>query len=136
MPTFRSLLLLNAGSNRERFTRMAAARSAVGLSVGVSPALGGRLFGIAPSQMTPPARLLARLFAVRQVCLAAWIHSVRDAGKDEQRRCAGVNLAVDAADLAILVAVVMRPGLRRAAAMSAVLAGNATLAWAELLQEL
>ena len=131
----RSPILLGARDQRERITRIAAARIMVGSTVGVSTTVAGKVFGAPPDQLTATARLVARLFAVRNCVLGAWTLSIRDAEPGEQRRCFQFNAAVDIADLVIVLAYLRHRGLRRAAFMSAVLAASATAAWFELLQQ-
>ena len=116
-------------------TRIGVARLAVGSSVGLTTTLAGKVFGAPPEQLTPGARLMARLFGVRNCVLGAWVLAMRDAAVDEQRRCFQFNAAVDIADLVFIVPYLRHRDLRRAALMSAVLATSATLAWFELLDE-
>ena len=124
-----------ARDHRDRITRIAVARLSVGSSVGLATGVTARVFGVPRDQVTPAARLIARLFGVRNCVLGVWALSVRDASAAEQKRCFQLNAAVDIADLAMLMPLLARRGLRRTAIMSSVLAVNATLAWWELLQE-
>jgi hypothetical protein len=101
----------------------------------LAPTLGGRIFGVPSEQINPAARFIARLFGVRQLVLGAWALSVRDAEPAAQKLCVQLNMAVDAADLAVVVPYLLRRDLRRAALMSALLAVSAVSGWYELLGE-
>lgn len=105
----------------------------VGSSVGLTTTLAGKVFGVPAEQLTPGARLVARLFGIRNCVLGAWTLSMRDAGADEQRRCFQFNAAVDIADILFIAPYLRQRELRRAALMSLVLASSATLAWVNLL---
>ena len=113
--------------------RIGAARIAVGSSVGLTTTLAGKVFGVPDEQLTPGARLVARLFGVRNCVLGAWTISMRDAGAGEQRRCFQFNAAVDIADFLCIAPFLRQRELRRAAVMSLALATSATLAWVNLL---
>ncbi len=131
----RSLLLIGTHGTESQLTRMGIARIAVGLA-GVDPGLGAKIFGAPPEQVTPAARLLARFFTIRNIALGAWVLRIRDAGAEDQRRCAQVNLAVDAADLVVTLPSIFTKDLRRTAIMSSFLAAQATLAWVQVLQDI
>jgi hypothetical protein len=130
---YRSPLLIGAHDQRQRLLRMGITRIAVGLSVGIAPRFGARLFGTPAEQVTPVATLLARLFAVRNAGLGVWALTLRDAGADERRHFVQFNLAVDAIDLAVLLPLLLRRDLRRTAVMSGALASSAMLGWLDLL---
>lgn len=130
-----SPLLIGASDLPDRLTRMGSARILVGLST-VKPDVGAKVFGAPPEEVTASARLLGRLFAIRNITLGAWVLSMRRASGDDLRRCVMLNLAVDAADLLAIAPVFARRGLRRTAAISAVLATSATLGWLQILGEL
>jgi len=130
-----SPLLLGANDIEERIARIGATRIGVGLTIGVSPRLGGRIFGVPGEQLTATARLLARLFAIRNVALGGYALSVRQASAAERRRCFTLNAAIDVADLAVLVPLLFRRDLRRAGLMGSALAISAALAWLELLED-
>jgi hypothetical protein len=130
-----SLLLVGTRDVPGRMTRMGVARIVVGLSV-AQPDLGARIFGAPPEDVNATARLLARLFAIRNITLGAWALTMRNAKGSDLRRCVTLNLAVDSADLVAIAPAIARRGLRRAAAMSALLAANATLGWLQILNEL
>lgn len=114
---------------------MGATRIAIGATVGGSTGMAARLFGAPADQVTPTARLLARLFGVRQVVLGAWVLTMRDASDAERRRCFQLNACVDMTDIAVLVPYLLRRGLRRAALLSILLGASETLGWMELLAE-
>ncbi|TMB91188.1 MAG: hypothetical protein E6J45_06855 [Chloroflexi bacterium] len=130
-----SPFLLGARDRRERILRIAVARMTVGSSVGVTTTLAAKVFGVPDEQLTPGARLIARLFGVRNCVLGAWALSMRDAGADEQRRCFQFNAAVDIADFVLLAPYLRQRELRRAAFLSLALATSATLAWVNLLSD-
>jgi len=129
-----SPLLLGTGNARERTTRMGLARITVGLST-VNTGIGAKIFGAPAEQITTATRLLARLFAVRNIVLGIWTLAVRDASTTERQRCFRLNLAVDVADLAVAVPALLQRDLRRTAVMSIALALSATLGWLQILQE-
>lgn len=131
----RSPLFRGASDIEEKIARIAAARIAVGASVTATPGLVARIFGAPTEQLTPSARMLGRLFGIRNVVLGVWALSVRDASAAERRRCFTLNAAVDTADLVVLVPNLLRRDLRRTALMSSALATNAILCWLELLED-
>jgi hypothetical protein len=132
----RSPLLLGAGSERERATRIAVARMCVGGSVLVTTGLARRLFGLSDAQDTAALRVLGRLFGIRNIVLGAWALAARDHGAEQRRLCYRLNAIVDAADLGILaIGALSGEGLVRAALMGSSLGGSALLAWLELLRE-
>lgn len=130
-----SPLLLGTRDLPGRMTRMGAARVVVGLA-GVQPNLGAKIFGAPPEDVNHTTRYVARLFAIRNIVLGSWVLSMRRATGADLRRCVTLNLAVDAADLIAIAPVFARRGLRRTAAMSALLAVSATLGWLQILESL
>ncbi len=130
-----SPILVNAGSERERATRMGVARISVGTTL-FTAGIARRLFGVPEAQDNPAVRLTARLAGIRNVVLGAWTLASRDGSADERRRCYQLNAAVDAADVVVLAAVaVAHPELRRAALMGLALGGSALLGWVALLDD-
>ena len=128
----RSPFLMGATTQTDRITRIGVARIGVG-SVCLSARLAARIFGAPAEQVTPTARLVTRLFAIRNIVLGAWALAVRDADAEEQRRCFQLNAAVDIADVAVLAPFLLRRDLRRAAVMATALGVSATIGWLELL---
>jgi hypothetical protein len=129
----RSPLLIGAHDQRRRLLQMGVARISVGVSIGVAPRLGARVFGAPAEQVTPVAALLARLVAVRNVTLGMWALALRDAGAAERRRFVRYNLAVDVVDLAVITPLLLRRDLRRTAVMAGALATSAIFGWLDLL---
>jgi hypothetical protein len=127
-----SPFLLGAASREDKITRIGAARIGVG-SLTLVTGLAARLFGAPPEQVTPTARMMTRLFGVRNIVLGVWALGVREASPEEQRRCFRLNAAVDVADVVVLAPFLLRSDLRRAAFMASALGVSATLAWLDLL---
>lgn len=86
---------------------IALLRMAVG-STWLVPGLGARVLGVDPD-LEPSARLLLRLFAIRDLVLGAL--ALRAEGADADRHV-DVGLVVDAADLAALLLAVTRRQIR------------------------
>ena len=128
----RSPFMLGASSQSQRMTRIGVARIGVGTE-GLATGVAARVFGAPPDQVTPTARMVTRLFGIRNVALGAWTLAVREASAEEQRRCFQVNAAVDIADVVVLAPYLLRADLRRAAFLACALGISATLGWAELL---
>jgi len=129
-----SPLLIGTSDARSRMTRMGIARIVVGLN-GVVPSVGSHVFGAPPEQMTHAARLLARIFGIRNIVLGSWALMMRDASTDERRRCLQLNMAVDIADLTVVVPAIARRELRRTAIMSTLLGTSAMLGWLQILSD-
>lgn len=106
---------------------MAIERVAVGGLVGLAPGLAVKVFGLPPDADTPPLRMLARLFAVRNVLLGVLLWQARD-DRSALAHAALLNAATDGADaLAAAVPLVRRQGMDRGAisAMAAALTAAA-----------
>jgi hypothetical protein len=135
LAVIKSPLLIGASNVESKMTRMGVARISVGLST-VNPNVGAKIFGAPADQVTTTTRLLARFFAIRNIVLGSWVLTMRDANERDRRRCAQLNLAVDAADLAAIIPVFARKDMRRTATMAALLAASATLGWLQILDEI
>jgi hypothetical protein len=131
----RSPLLLGAGSERERATRIGIARICVGGSMLLTPGLARRFFGIPGEQDKGGAlRLVSRLFGIRNVVLGGLALRSRDLAVDERRLLYRINAGIDAADLVALGWAGLRgDGLARPALMGGGLGASALLAWLDLL---
>lgn len=130
----RSPFLLGTGTERDGSTRIGLVRAGLG-GLGLLATRPVQVaFGLPAAQDTPAARALARLFGIRNVVLAAWALTVRDADRETRRRCYQLNATVDAVDVAVVLwPVIRRQGLDRFGIASAALATAATLSWLELL---
>lgn len=105
--------------NRERletWTRvMAIERVTVGVLLGLAPGLAVKVFGLPPDADTPPTRMAARLFAVRNVSLGVLLWQARD-DRSKLANAALLNAATEGADaLAAAVPLIRRQGMDRVA---------------------
>jgi Domain of unknown function (DUF4267) len=131
----RSPLLLGATGERRSATQMGIARSVIGGSALLLPGLAAPLFGLPKEQDTPGGRFLGRAFGIRNIVLGIWAIKVQDADLEARRFCYRANMAVDAADIAIVLwPLIRRQGLDRFALTSLALAVAVTVAWADLLE--
>jgi hypothetical protein len=108
---------------------MAAGRVAIGAAPFVAPRAASRLLGFPASHDTPTARLMARMFGVRDIglgVLALWALRHPDA----LPFVALFNAFMDAGDLvSIAIPLVRRDGIDRAALASAAFAIIGGLSW-------
>ena len=108
---------------------MAGIRSAIGLAPLVALGPVAKLFGFPDEQMNPTARLMARLFGIRNVALAGLLVGAAR-GWAQLPFVFLLNAAVDFSDvLAISVPLLRKQGLGRPAGTSLVLALGATTAF-------
>lgn len=84
----------------------------------IAPGLGARIFGLDPEGQ-PATKMLARLFAARDLALGAALLQARGGEAD---RLVDLGMAVDAADLAALV---LAAGRREIGARTLLLGGAA-----------
>lgn len=116
-------------------TAMAIGRVAIGVSAVLVPGPSSRLLGYPPEQDSPTARLMGRLFGVRDVALGVLVWHIRDEAT-ESRFVYKLNAWVDAGDAAAMVAALIgRQGIDRAALSSAALASLGAAGWLRLLRE-
>lgn len=133
----RSPLLLGSSSERDRVTRAAGARIAIGALMVLAPGLGRRLFGVPRNQDNGSLRLLARLFGVRSVALGTWALMARNQAAQERRVCYQLNAVVDGVDVAaVAIAGITGEGLVQAAIMGSVLGASELLAWVDLVSDI
>lgn len=115
---------------------MSSVRAGIGLASIFAPAVSARIVGYPPAHDNPTARMMARLFGVRELLLA-WL--VLDAIGDPGGPSASVfavQAAVDAADVAVQSwPLVKREGLDRGAAGGIVLAAGAAVLWGRLARQ-
>ncbi len=131
----KSPFLLFTNSERERAARVGIARMAVGATL-MFPAVARRLFGIPGDQDTPSLRMLARLFAIRNIMLGTWVLMSRDLPAEQRLLAYRLNAAVDAVDVVALAwAGLTGEGLRQAAVMGSALGGSVLVGWIELMNE-
>lgn len=102
-------------------TTLSSLRTAIGVTGYVAPDLAGKTFGLDPAA-NPQAAYLGRLFAVRDLALAAWV-----SGTQGEARKLGwqVGIACDAADFVAAVLGARNGSLTKT---TAVLAGGTALA--------
>jgi len=132
----KSPLLLGATDERQKATRIAATRIAIGAGALLTTGLARVIFGLPQAQDTPAARFLARAFGIREIALGTWVLAVQDRDVEQRRLCYMVNATVDPVDLAALLwAFGRRQRIDRFVFSSSALAISAALAWFELLQE-
>lgn len=115
--------------------QMGVARIAIGAAALLAPSLTSRLMGFPTDHDNPTARLMGRLFGVRDVALGVLVLSLHDDPR-VARSIYHLNAAVDAGDAASMAAAVVgRQGIDRAAMSSAALAVPAALGWIHLARE-
>lgn len=113
---------------------MATGRIAIGATAVLAPGPGSRLLGYPVEQDLPTARLMARLFGVRDIALGALVWRTRDE-PSLARYVYRLNAWVDAGDAAAMaVAVIGRQGIDRPALASAALALTGAAGWLNLLR--
>ena len=114
----------------------ATIRAAFGLVPLFAPGPASRLLGFPPEEDSSTARLMGRLFGVRELALAAIVW-LTPGERDRLLRVLALNAAVDAGDAAVFAgAVATRAGVDRAAGgmMLPALAGCAI--WLDLMRRL
>jgi hypothetical protein len=108
---------------------LAIGRFILGLAPIVASAQASRLLGFPAEHDNPTARLMARLFGVRDIGLGA-IVLANLGDPDALRRALWLNLAMDLGDaLMIAIPLVRRQGIDRAAALSLGFALGGAAAW-------
>jgi hypothetical protein len=131
----RSPLLLGTTGEREMATRTALTRLSIGLGPLVAPGLAEVVFGVPAGHDNATARVLGRLFGIRNIVLGTWALAVRDADAEARRLCYALNAIVDGVDVGILLwSLLRRQGVDRLALTSAALGSSALLAWLDLLE--
>lgn len=109
--------------------RLAAARAGFGVLALFAPGLGIRLFGFPPKHDNATARLLGRLFGVRELALAA-LTLLYDDEPVRRPSLYRLNAAVDGSDAALgALAIVSRRGIDRAAFMVMLAGGGLAASW-------
>lgn len=113
---------------------MAVGRVALGATALFLPGPSSRLLGYPQDQNSPTARLMGRLFGVRDIALGALVWHIRD-DPVHARYVYRLNAWVDAGDAtAMAVAVIGRQGIDRAALSSAAFALSGATGWLRLLR--
>ena len=112
---------------------LALGRFVLGLAPIVAPAQASRLLGFPQAHDNPTARLMGRLFGVRDIGLGAIVlASFGDPAA--LRRARWLNLAMDLGDaLMIAIPLARRQGIDRAAALSLGFALGGAAAWSVAL---
>ncbi len=122
------------GRLRKTVSAMAAGRVAIGTIAVLAPGPSSRLLGYPREQDSPSARLMGRLFGVRDIALGALVWNVRD-NPSHSRYVYKLNAWVDAGDAtAMAAAVIGRQGIDRAALSSAAFALFGASGWLRLLR--
>lgn len=109
--------------------RLAAVRAGFGLLAVLAPRLGISLFGFPAAHDSGTARLLGRMFGIRELVIAGATMLFDD---DETRRPTlyRLNAAVDGADAVVAAAAVLtRRGVDRAALSVALIGGALAVTW-------
>jgi hypothetical protein len=118
---------------QSRALAMASVRAAIGAASILAPRRASRIMGYPAEHDSATARLVGRLFGVREVLLA-WL--VLDASRRPDglsRTALMTQAAVDAGDVAVqLWPLVRREGIARGAAGGAVVAAGAAIMWSGL----
>lgn len=120
---------------RRLTARAAAGRVVIGLAPLLAPGPTSRLLGFPSEHDTASARLLGRLFAVRDVALGVLTWQVRN-DPVLLRHAFRINAAIDAADAttAALPPLLGRRGIDRAALATAAFAFTGMNLWLALLR--
>ena len=108
---------------------LAAGRFAIGLAPILAPELTLKLLGFPPEQDNPSARMMARLFGVRDVGLGAIVLA---STHEERALCRSflLNGAMDLSDAAMIsIPLIDRAGIDRAAGTSLGFALGGLSAW-------
>jgi hypothetical protein len=118
-----------------RLTAQAAAgRVVVGLAPLLAPGPTSRLLGFPRAHDNPSARLMGRLFAVRDIALGVLTWQVRD-NRELLRHAFRINAAIDASDMTAGVFPLLgRRGIDRAALSTAAFAFTGANVWLALLR--
>lgn len=125
---------MNDDRLRTTLTAAAAVRAAIGATALLAPGPASRVLGYPREQDSPTARLMGRLFGVRDIALGALVWHVRDEAFDS-RFVYKLNAWVDAGDAAAMAtALIGRQGIDRAALSSAVPALAGATLWFRLLR--
>lgn len=120
---------------QQRIALAAAGRIAIGAAALFAPGPTSRLLGFPQAQDSPSARLMGRLFGVRDVALGVLVWRVRE-DRALSRFVFKLNACVDAGDIAAAaVPVVRRGGIDRAAVSSAAFAFTGANIWLALLRQ-
>lgn len=108
---------------------LAVGRLLIGVAPVVAAGLTSRLLGFPEAHDNPTARLMARLFGVRDIGLGAIVAmSLHDPAA--LRRALWLNLAMDLADASMIaIPLVRRQGIDRAAGLSLAFALGGATAW-------
>ncbi len=118
-----------------RVRAMAAGRVAIAAAALFAPGPSSRLLGFPREQDSPSARLMGRLFGVRDIALGALVWQAGDEPVRAQF-IYRLNAWVDAGDAAAMAAAVIgRQGIDRAALSSAAFALVGASGWLRLLRD-
>lgn len=108
---------------------MAAMRAALGLAPIVAPARASRLLGFPPEHDNPTARLMGRLFGVRDIALGVIAYAALH-GQVSLPFALLLNFACDLADAAMIsIPLVRRQGIDQAATWSLAFASLGAASW-------
>jgi hypothetical protein len=124
-----------ASDELKRLTaRAAAGRVVIGLAPLLAPGPTSRLLGFRREHDNPSARLMGRLFAVRDIALGVLTWQVRD-DPVLLRHAFRINAAIDASDAtAAALPLLGRRGIDRAALSTATFALAGASIWLTLLR--
>jgi hypothetical protein len=115
-------------------TRAAAGRVVIGLAPLLAPGPTSRLLGFPSTHDNPSARLMGRLFAVRDIALGVLTWQVRD-DPVLLRHAFRINAAIDASDMTVAaLSLLGRRGVDRAALSTAAFAFAGANVWLSLLR--
>lgn len=121
---------------KEIAVKAAAIRAAFGLLAIVAPGPAARLLGFPAGEDNATARLMGRLFGVRELALATIVWAT-PARRGPMRRVFALNAAVDAGDAAVMAGTLSaKTSANRAAAAMTVPALLGCALWLYLANEL
>ncbi len=121
---------------RRQALLMGAGRAGIGVMSIAAPSLSAKIVGYPAAHDNPTARMMARLFGVRELLLAYLVVDAVRGPDGPSPSVFALQAAVDASDIVVQGwPLIKREGLDRAAVSGIALAGVAACAWVRLARE-
>lgn len=118
---------------RRETEKMAAGGFVLGLVAFLFPSRAARVFGFPAEHDNATARTIGRLYAIREAARGVQLTYEARSERGPQPFTIGMNLAIDAADAAMLAAAIRRrAGITRAAGSIFVFAATTCVFWLRL----